>query len=151
MPVVTYPTIITLQPTPYHLHHACCHVPHNNHVTTSTIPFAPYLLSRTLTKQQYYPWQRGAIGFFTSSNCMLSIKRLGKTNTCLVVNVRERSGRYCELAYCWVVIGGCERVVVTSGGCSGTAVTSDGSSGTAVNSGGCKRFVVTSGDVAGLQ
>ena len=50
---------------------------------------------------------------------MLSIKRLGKTNTCLVVNVRERSGRYCELAYCWVVIEGWERVVVIQGDVAG--------------------------------
>ena len=84
-------------------------------------------------------------------NCMLSVTRLGKTNKCLVVNVRGRSGGYCELTYCLDCIEGCKRTVVTSGGCNRTAVTLGGCNRTAVTLGGCNRTAVISGNVTGLQ
>ena len=71
------------------------------------------------------------MGFFTSCNCMLSITRLGKTNTCLVVNLRERVARYCTA---WIIIEGCNGTAVNSGRCNRTAVTSGGFNSTAVTS-----------------
>ena len=75
------------------------------------------------------------MGFFTSCNCMLSVKSLGKTNTCLVVNLRETIGQYCEMMYCWVLIEGGKMAAGTTGGCKRTAVTA----------GRCNRAVITSG------